>query len=362
MIYIKETSLNKLLGISVIFFAFNIIPAPAFSAPDANRLKALNILWKAYSQYQQGMVTEGEKGVQKALSIDPDLAYANIVKAEFAMKSHRWRTAKKYFERGLSLLEQPDQPVSPNKSAQISSQGIEADSRCFLGYVYIKLAQQASRQGNANIEQKYLAQADKFLRAGIELGPGDEARELAQNLLKIFRGADMAMFEKKTGILTVKFYGDPQNTVAEDEVSVEYTGDMQDSQWVAANLWKYACKVLYNLGNDPAADMLRTILIRKIASGLKKSDDVLHGDNYSLKKISGRLDKKYVKICQAIFYEKSQPKTKFSFGGESYYAPMSVMAFLQYIIDTLPKDNLSQVSELLQGFLQLLNSGKMPYK
>lgn len=354
--------MKKLLGISVIFFAFSITPVPVFSAPDANRLNALNVLWKAYSQYHQGLVTEAEKGVQEALSIDPDLAYANIVKAEFAMRSHRWRTAKKFFERGLFLLKQPDQPVSPNKQAQITYRDIEADSRCFLGYVYIKLAQQASQQSDANIEQKYLAKADESLRAGLALGPGDEARELAQNLLKMFRGTDMALFEKKTGILTVKFYGDPQNTLAEDEVSVEYTGNMQDSQLVAANFWKYAGKVLYNLGNDPAADMLRTILIQKIVDGLEKTDDVLHGDNYSLKKISSRPDKKHVKICEAIFYERSQPKTKFSFGGESYYAPMSVIAFLQYIIDTLPKENLIQVSDLLKGFLQLVNSGKMPYK
>mgnify|MGYP007056015021 CR=1 FL=1 len=172
---------------------------------------------------------------------------------------------------------------------------------------------------------------------------------------------DMALFEKKIGILTIKFYGDPQNTMAEDEVYVEYTGDIQDSQQVAANFWKYAGKVLYNLDNDPAADMLRSILIQKIVDGLKKSDDILHGDNYSLKKISERYDKKHDKLCQAIFYERSQPKTKFSWGGESYYAPMSVIAFLQYIIDNLPKEKLNHVSELLQALLQMQNSGAMPY-
>jgi hypothetical protein len=175
------------LAIAALIMAIVLSNMRAFAEPSAKRLKALDTLWRAYTQVQQGSVPDGLKGIDEALSIDPDLAYANIVKGEIAMQSQDWETSRKYFERGLLLLKQPNQPISPDKSARITSRDIEADSRCFLGYVYIKLARQANRQGKANIEQEYLEKADKSLRTGIALGPGNEARELALKLLKMFK-------------------------------------------------------------------------------------------------------------------------------------------------------------------------------
>ena len=175
----------------------------------------------------------------------------------------------------------------------------------------------------------------------------------------IERKEEMPLFDTKTGVLSLKFYGDPKDTLQEDEVSVVYTTNHEaNPQTMAADFWKYAGKVLYNLGNAPAAEMLRGILIDRISSGLKKNDDILHGNNYSLKKVAEK--KGHVKTCEATFYKKSQPKTKFSWGGEEYYAPMSVLAFLQYIIDNLSECQLVQFSETLCGFLSLLASGDMP--
>jgi tetratricopeptide (TPR) repeat protein len=159
----------------------------AFAEPDAKRLKAMNTLWRAYTQFQQGLVSESLKGVDEALSIDPDLAYANIVKGEITMKLQDWETSKRYFERGLSFLRDPDQPLSPSPQIEITFQEVEGDTRCFLGYVYIKLAQKASRSGDSSAEQKYLELAQKYLKAGLKLSPGDEARELAEGLLKKFK-------------------------------------------------------------------------------------------------------------------------------------------------------------------------------
>jgi len=116
---------------------------------------------------------------------------------------------------------------------------------------------------------------------------------------------------------------------------------------------------LYNLGKSPAAVMLRSILIEKIKGGLHKDDDVLHGHNYSLRKVEDKPG--HVKICKATFFKKAQPKTSFSWGGEDYYAPMSVLAFLQHIIDNLSEENLQEVSAYLQGWLELLSRGQMPY-
>ena len=168
----------------------------------------------------------------------------------------------------------------------------------------------------------------------------------------------MGLFKTEIGNLTVKFYGNPKDILAEDEVSVVYTTTQADNPRVASDFWKYAGRVLYNLGKAPAAEMLRSILIDKIKDELHKSDNVLHGNNYSLKKVEDKPG--HVKICEATFFKKAQPKTSFSWRGEDYYAPMSVLAFLQYIIDNLSKDDLQKVSAYLQGWLKMLITGQLP--
>lgn len=164
----------------------------------------------------------------------------------------------------------------------------------------------------------------------------------------------MGLFDKVTGELTVKFYGNPKDTLSEDEVSAVYTvypTTEGTNEQMAADFWKYAGKVLFCLGDSPAAETLRSILIERIKSGLSKNDNVLQGENYKLKKVDEKPG--YEKLCHAKFYRKAQPKTKFSFGGEDYYAPMSVLAFLQHIIDNLSDENLEEVSAILQGFAGL---------
>ena len=167
----------------------------------------------------------------------------------------------------------------------------------------------------------------------------------------------MGLFRKNTGEISIKFYGNPEDTLSEDEVSVVYNTKVGDSENIAADFWKYAGKVMYNLGADPAAHMLRTTLFEKITNGLRKGDDILHGPNYSLNKVTERSG--HVKACKATFYEKDQPKTTFSWGGESYYAPMSVLAFLQYLVDNLAEDQLNEITELLQGFLEMTITGDL---
>ncbi len=175
------------LAITALIVAIILSKVLVFAESDAKRLKAMDTLWRAYTQFRQGLVSEGLKGVDEALSIDPDLAYANIVKGEITMQLQDWETSKRCFERGLSLLKEPDQPLSPSPEVEIIPQEVEGDARCFLGYVYIKLAQKDSRPGDTSAEQKYLELAHKSLKAGLKLSPGNEARELAEGLLKMFR-------------------------------------------------------------------------------------------------------------------------------------------------------------------------------
>lgn len=160
---------------------------PVFAEPSPKRMQALDTLMSAYAAYRGGRESEARAGVEKALVLDPDLAYANIVRGEMALKEEDWPKAQKYFERGLVLLKQSDQPVAPSTSAKISVTDVEGDARCFLGYVYIKRGQQASQRGRGEEEQRYLDLANKSLKAGLVLTPGKEARELGERLLRMFR-------------------------------------------------------------------------------------------------------------------------------------------------------------------------------
>lgn len=85
------------------------------------------------------------------------------------------------------MLKQPDEPVAPSASAKISVTDVEGDARCFLGYVYIKRAQQASQRGSNEEEQGYSELASKSLKTGLALTPGKEARDLGERLLRMFR-------------------------------------------------------------------------------------------------------------------------------------------------------------------------------
>ena len=110
---------------------------PALAESSQKRMQALDALVSAYAAYRGGKEPEGRAGVEKALALDPELAYANIVRGEVALKEQDWLTAQKYFERGLTLLKQPDQPVAP-RGVKTPVSDVEGDAQCFLGYVYIK--------------------------------------------------------------------------------------------------------------------------------------------------------------------------------------------------------------------------------
>ncbi len=153
----------------------------------ANRQKALDILWTSYSQYRSGNKKTGRQSLERALALDPDFAYANIVRAEFALKEEDWDSSRIYFEKGLALIKQPNQPLSPTKSINISLEEVEGDSRCFLGYVYVKLAQQANYAGDTKSEEKYLKLANLSLKSGLSLNPGEEARKIAEGILRGFK-------------------------------------------------------------------------------------------------------------------------------------------------------------------------------
>ena len=152
---------------------------------DATRLSAFDVFWAAYSRFQRGETEAGRDGVKRALDLDPDLAVANMVWAEFAMRESQWDSARVYFERGVSLINDPDQPIAPTSDSQITKRELEGDARCFLGLVYMKCAQQAQGVEKFELEEMYRASAKRTLQMGMQLDPGPEARDIAAGLLKM---------------------------------------------------------------------------------------------------------------------------------------------------------------------------------
>ncbi len=176
--------IGSALLILVLTFAW--IPAVHAAAPSAKRESAFKTLIAAHKDYLAGNVKEGRKAIDKALALDPDLAYANYVRGEVAMNEEDWANAQKFYEKTLQLVKQPNQPLSPDKNTKVTAETVEGNTRCFLGYVYIKQAQGFKLSGKQTEEQKYLKMAYKSLKGGLALTPEQEARDLAERLLKMF--------------------------------------------------------------------------------------------------------------------------------------------------------------------------------
>ena len=176
----------KHLGI-VMCILFLIMVVNAYSTVNAQtdqRTVAVNVLREAFQKEMMGKREQALELVKKSLSIDPDLAQANLIRAEFAVDYLDWETAKKYYERGLVLLEQPNQPLSPETGIEISKNEVKGTSKCMLGLVYIMLSKDAHASGNDMLEHEYLSRARKQLIDGLKLDPIPSVRVIAEDLLK----------------------------------------------------------------------------------------------------------------------------------------------------------------------------------
>ena len=171
---------------------FIIIIAFLFSTPYIlytqadSRENAMRILWEAFLKEIQGDSYHSQKLVEKALTVDPNFAYANIVRAEIAMENEDWLTAKQYFEKGISLLDQPNQPLSPSEGVAITKSEVEGNALCSLGYVYIMMAQNAHESENYDLEYQYLMGAKENLLEGLNHDPVPPMRTMAKELLRKF--------------------------------------------------------------------------------------------------------------------------------------------------------------------------------
>ena len=162
----------------------------------------------------------------------------------------------------------------------------------------------------------------------------------------------MGLFSGSDGELVVQFYDDPHDTSQQTAVSVEYRPPKITPERAARDFVQYTQKVLYNLGPGMPATMLHTVVGLALTVGLYKSADVMSGDGYSMRMVQPQSG--FTKRCHAKLYSDRGPVTKFSYGGEDYYAPMSCIAFLQHIIGSLSESDLGTFSQLAGRSIHLL--------
>jgi hypothetical protein len=175
----------------------------------------------------------------------------------------------------------------------------------------------------------------------------------------------------KDAILEIEFYDDPGDkldTPAAAWLELSRLRSTELTGWICAD---YFCllydKVMYNLGASPPAAMLAGVVETALSHSITKETDVLNGENYSMVFVERqRVPRKHIKASFHVSVDKAgginrRVTAKFSGGEEGFYAPMGVIAFLQYIIDSLTSVELeefdrhcrSTVMPLEAAFLQL---------
>lgn len=161
------------------------------------------------------------------------------------------------------------------------------------------------------------------------------------------------IFRKKKGEVVIKFY-------EEDKVSVIYDSYNNNIKKITLNFLGYNQAICNLLGEDPSPEgiikeiyrkkpspsfLLRKVLNKIFEKPIKKNQNVLNGKiddiSYSLNKIKPR--RKYIMVFEGIFYGPQPPEINISNKKNiPYYGPMSVLAFLQHLIDTLPQEELNE--------------------
>jgi hypothetical protein len=93
-------------------------------------------------------------------------------------------TARRYYERGLSLIDKPNQPLAPREGLEVNINEVKGTSKCMLGMVYIMLAKKAYNSGDDMKEYEYLMRAKRQIAEGLKLEPSPHVRAVAEDLVR----------------------------------------------------------------------------------------------------------------------------------------------------------------------------------
>ena len=157
------------------------------------RQKAMDILYQSRTLLFSGDFENGLAKCEEALSLDPDLALAHLIRGHFAFNQEQDEKALKHLEYGLQQLNQEDQPINFRQDPpliHVSKSEIKGDHMVILGAVYLSLAEKNSKKKNIKMEQMeqiYLEKAYKVLTGALKEAPNPLSRDLANNLLKAFK-------------------------------------------------------------------------------------------------------------------------------------------------------------------------------
>ncbi len=150
-----------------------------------------------------------------------------------------------------------------------------------------------------------------------------------------------------TGTLSIQFYNNPEDAQPTEQVSVEYAPARQDPVLIANHFFSYTSRVLFNIGQDsPVFTAFLGLVSKTIRGSISKKTNVLTSAHFRMKLVKPR--NVYTKYCYAKFFPDNNDQTLFSFGGEEYYASVSVFAFLQHIINTSSERDLQAFSTELK--------------
>lgn len=148
----------------------------------------------------------------------------------------------------------------------------------------------------------------------------------------------------------IEFYDNPKDVASPTYAWVSSIGET-GGQGAALLFSMFYDKVLFNLG--PCSDStskLKSVVTRTIRQRYKErgtNTPLLNGQDYTLTLVD-RQKKPTKKINVKVFVPLAI-KTKFSWRGEDYYAPMGVIALLQHIINELPDAELEVFSDAMMN-------------
>jgi len=164
--------------------AFVLLPCIATADPPPKRVKAIDMLWEAQQLIQNGH-RDGVQLLEKAYHLDNDLAVANLFLGELAMHQEEWNTAHRLLQRGLKLVDGPDQLFAPAGTIQVSAKELKGDASVFLAFTLIQIAKQDFQRGDAVESNVNLMLARVYLATINSLDPGPETRAMANDLEKL---------------------------------------------------------------------------------------------------------------------------------------------------------------------------------
>lgn len=155
--------------------------------------------------------------------------------------------------------------------------------------------------------------------------------------------------KKKTAELTINFYDNAFNTVDPTEISIVYTGATDDMGVLSCYFIEYYHQVsvyLKNLSSINTANSLWKIIKNSYEKGFSKENNLLDGEFYKGVLVSPR--ESPTRVAKGTFYEDNTVKANFTWGGENFYPPVSVIVFLQYIISVSTDENIKILNNTIK--------------